>query len=549
MTVKEKHGNSFLIQGGILAAAGVICRLIGILRRIPLANIIGDSGNAFFSAANEIYIIVLMLSSYSLPAAVSKLVSDRLGRKEYKNAFRVFIGALAFATVFGAGAALLVFVFADTLAGRFMLEPLAVLPLKILSPTIFIVAIVGVFRGYFQGRSNMVPTALSQIIEQIFLVVSCLLGAKLMYGYGQKAGALLHNESLAPAYGAAGATIGTGVGALAALLFLILVYSLNYGQIRLQTVRDKRPYPEKYTRIARLIFITLLPMILNQVIYNISNVLDQSIFNHIMATKGVEDLNRVAWGVYSGKYRVLQTVPVAFASALGAASLPVISKLNGSGLRKNLRQKAKLAVRAAMLVVIPSTAGLIVLAKPVMALLFTTEVDLAANLLRIGGVCMIFLAMSSLTSSLLQGIDRLADPVRNAFGGLIVHLALIWLLVSVFNMGIYGVLISNIALSLVISVLNDLSLKKHLSFNIDLIKTFLLPGIASAIMGGVVALLYSLVSRLTGTMVSLLISIVAGVAVYVVCILLLGCAKREELMQMPGTKPLVKCFERFGIFK
>ena len=156
--------NSFLVQGMILAAASIVCRIIGLLYRSPLFDIIGKAGMGYYSVAYNIFNIILLISSFSIPLAVSKSISARLAKKEYINAQRIFYGALVYAAVVGGVAALVAWYGAPVFVGK---QQGAVLALRCISPTIFFSAILGVLRGYFQGHNTMIPTSVSQIIEQI----------------------------------------------------------------------------------------------------------------------------------------------------------------------------------------------------------------------------------------------------------------------------------------------------------------------------------------------------------------------------------------------
>ena len=164
---QKKSNGGFLIQGMILAAAGIITRLIGIAYRIPVNNILGDEGQGLYGCAFSIYNIALLLTSYSLPLAVSKLVSARVSKKEYKNAMRIFKSALIFALVVGAIVGIIIFTFSDFIAGDLYSQKYSAYALRVLAPGLFIVAVMGVLRGFFQGMGTMIPTALSQILEQI----------------------------------------------------------------------------------------------------------------------------------------------------------------------------------------------------------------------------------------------------------------------------------------------------------------------------------------------------------------------------------------------
>ena len=166
MSQRKKSNTSFLLQGSILAAASLLSRIIGMFYRLPVTNIIGDVGNDYYSCAFEIYNIFLLISSFSLPLAVSKLVSARISRGEKTNAFRIVKGAFVFAALSGSAAALIVYFGAEYITDL-LKAPMAVYALKVLSPTLVIVAILGVLRGYFQGLCSMVPSAISQVIQQI----------------------------------------------------------------------------------------------------------------------------------------------------------------------------------------------------------------------------------------------------------------------------------------------------------------------------------------------------------------------------------------------
>jgi len=184
----KKNEKNFLIQGSILAIAGVITKLIGAFYRIPLLNIIGTEGNGYYSVAFSIYSVALMLTSYSLPLAVSKLVSARVAIGEYKNANKIFRGAMTFALLAGGIVSLLVFFGADFIATTIMHLDMSAYALRVLAPCILIVALLGVLRGFFQGMGSMIPTAISQVIEQIVNAVVSIAGAYLLFNAGRAVG-------------------------------------------------------------------------------------------------------------------------------------------------------------------------------------------------------------------------------------------------------------------------------------------------------------------------------------------------------------------------
>ena len=238
---KKQKKDDFLMQGMILAIAMVMTKVIGVVYRIPLTNILGDEGNGFYGYAFEVYAMALMLSSLSLPTAVSKLVSARMAMGQRRNAFRVFLGSLLFSLAVGILISLIIFLGAGTIASDFMESPLSVYALRVLAVGLFIVALLGVLRGYFQGLGTMMPTAVSQIIEQIINAVVSIAGAGVLFKIGVSKGKESGEELLGPAYGAAGGTLGTVLGAFFALLFLLFCFYVFRGRIGgglLQTERE-----------------------------------------------------------------------------------------------------------------------------------------------------------------------------------------------------------------------------------------------------------------------------------------------------------------------
>ena len=434
----KKIRNGIVMQGSILAAAGLIARAIGIIRRIPLTNIIGDAGNGFYSAAYEIYAIILLLSSYSLPLAVSKMVAARVSRGQYRNAKKIFKASLLFSIVSGGTACLFVFIFADFLAGTVMSQPMSATALKVLAPTLLIVAVMGVFRGYFQGLGTMTPTAISQIVEQIFLVIFSLIFADIAFGRGQLYDNLMMSENYAPAQGAAGATLGCGIGALAGLLFLLMVYYVFRNNMHKAEQKDATRVNEDYAAIFRVLLLTIVPVILSSVAYNLCGVLDQSIFNHYMTGQGLGAQQTDIWGVYSGKYKVLTNLPIALASAMCSAIVPSLSGSFANNDIAGARSKVATAIRATMMVTIPSAVGLAVLGTPIVDMLFSGEVDLAGQMLLFGTLSIVFYALSTLGNGILQGIGKMYVPIINAAISLIVHLLSLWVMLYLKLMRISG---------------------------------------------------------------------------------------------------------------
>lgn len=545
---RRRSESNFIIQGSILAVTSVICRLIGIIYRIPLTNIIGNEGNGYYSCAFEVYSIMLLLSSYSLPVAVSKLVSARLAKGEKRNAYRIYKGALIFAGVAGITVSIITYFGADFLAGTLMSQPMSSLALKILAPTLVLSAIMGVLRGYFQGQGTMIPTVFSQIIEQIANAVVSVSAAFYLFSYGKKLDALLYTESYAPAYGAAGGTLGTGAGVLLGLLFLLLLALMYKQVINRQIRRDRTRYDESYSDIFKILLLTIIPVILSTAIYNINSIIDQGVFNKIMMIQGnaSSDVAEL-YGVFTGKYKLLTNVPLAIANALAASTVPTLSRALAEGNERVAVRKINTSIRFTMMVVIPCAVGLTVLASPILQLLFHDSSELPARLLQIGSISTVLYALSTLTNGILQGLNRMNVPVKNAVISLLLHLVALVVMLIVFKWGIYAVVFGNIIFALIMCILNGIAIRKTIDYEQEVRSTFVIPSIAAIFMGVAVFLIYFVLIKVVSNSISTLVAIIIGGMVYFILLITLKGVVREDLERIPKGEIIISIAEKFHL--
>ncbi len=539
---KGKRESNFVVQGSILAVAGIIVRLIGILYRVPMTNIIGDEGMGYYSTAFNVYNILLILSSYSLPLAVSKMVSARMAKGQYRNAVRVLKAALVYATVVGGIACFITWNFADFFATTAFNTPFCVYALKTLAPTIWIMAYLGVLRGFFQGHGTMIPTAISQIFEQVINAVISVVAAGVLFKIGLDSNRVYNTTGYPQAFGAAGGTIGTGAGALAALLFMLLLFSIYWPVVKRRKRRDRSRRTDSYGDISVTFLFTVVPVIISSAVYNINAVVDNSIMAYGMEALGRGKEFLSLWGIYNNKYMLLVHVPLAMANSLSSSLIP---SLSGAVARKEkgaVIAKTSLAIRFAMLIAIPSAVGLTVLSAPINNLLFKSGDNTEAiRMLITGSAAVIFLSMSTVTNAILQGINHMNVPVRNAFISLILHIGVLYLMLMVFKMGIYSMVFANIAFAVFMCILNAIAIRRYLNYRQEIVKTFLLPAVASAFMGAAAFGVYKGVtliikSNLLGT----IFAVLAAIAVYGVLLIKLRCVDEEELYSMPGGTKVIR---------
>lgn len=560
-----RKNNNFIMQAGILAMAGIITRIIGLLYRSPLHSVIGDLGMGYYQAAYTYYTIVLLISSYSIPSAISKVIAQKLGVKEYKNAHRIFKCSLAYVLVVGGIASLFLFFG----AGLFV-EETAVPVLRTLAPTIFLYGILGVLRGYFQAHKSMVQTSVSQILEQIANAVVSVGGAYLLIQAAEGAAAPADQTEAAVSMaadaatsmaasateaenvsravnGAIGSALGTGIGVLAALLFMLGIYGLNRGLIHNRIRRDRHKDVDSYGSILKMITAVVTPFILSTAVYNLSSSVNTKIYTDFYP--GLKELDLVGitarWGVFSGQALTISNIPIAFASAMASAMIPSVAQLIAAGDRDGTREKIGVAVKTTMFLSIPCGVGLFVLGKPVTALIFPSaraeSLELAGRALMALSLSVIFYALSTLNSSILQGLGKVNTPIMNAGIALAIQTAAAWGLLFYTNLDIYGIAIANTLYSGIMCVLNQAAVRRAVGYRQEIQKTFCIPLLASLFMGASAWAVYEGMYLLTQSMrISVIPAVLVAVAVYFVMLLAMRGVTKEELLGMPKGHLLVK---------
>lgn len=543
---KNKKKDSFILQAGILASAGIIVRIIGLLYNTPLVAIIGDEGFGYYNSAYYAYSIILLISSYSIPSAVSKVIAQRLATKEYRNAHRIFHCAFIYVLVVGGIASLFVF-----FGAGFLVEmESAVFPLRVLAPTIFFSGILGVLRGYFQAHRTMVQTSMSQIIEQIVNA-----GVSIGMAYVLVQMVADQDETTRASYGAAGGTIGTGAGVLAGLLFMVAVYALNKKTIHRRIERDTGHQDESYGDIFKMVFFVVTPFILSTGIYNINNFLDNTIYQKVMMNvKQIgeaavsTDLSAVAKGTK------IANIPIAMASAMATALIPGISSDFVQGNLDGVKNKIAKSVKVTMLISIPAAVGIGVLAKPVMMVIFhqPQSLEIASTLLSCMAVTVILYALSTLTQAILQSVGRMKTPIVNASVAVVVH-AVVMIMMMVYldeRYCLYYYVFSTVLYAFILCLLNQISVHRFLKYRQEIDKTFLRPFFASIIMGAVAFGVYQGIYYLCRiNIISLLVAVAVGCAIYFIMVIRWNAVSEEEMRSMPKGYLLIHIAKKTGIMR
>ena len=463
----------------------------------------------------------------------------------------------------------MLFLGADVLAaGR------AATVLRFFAPTIFVFEFLGVLRGYFQAQRTMVPSSVSQILEQVFNAIVSVGAAYILTGI-----AGTQDMSKRAVYGAIGSALGTGSGVLVALLFMLHIYLFNRKEIHKRIDSDQHEVlPDK--KIYSMIILIVTPFILSTAIYNLSSSLNATLFSRILMYVRHVDEAQVAsmYGIYARKAKVITSLPIALASAAASAMLPEVSALLAKGDKEKASETISKVTKVILLIAIPSAVGLFVLAKPFIMILFPQRASIgeAAYLLQILAITVVFYSLSTISNAVLQGIGRVNTPVVNAFLALIVQTVVLSALLVFTDLGGAALCIVTIVYSLLMCILNSMSLKKSITTSNNFKKTYVLPGIAAVVMGAFAYLSYVLVSFIAysigriqsiGTvaaelkfadymytnyfvnLVSAMVAMVVAVIVYFVMLVKIGGASESEIRRIPKAYLLVNVMKKLKIMK
>ena len=536
--------NALVKNASFLMMATLISRIIGLLYRSPLNAILGNVGLGYYGYANNVYVILLLISSYSIPMAVSKVISERLALKQYRNAQKVFYGALLYAAAVGGAAALVAF-----FLGKYLLptnQQEALLALRMLAPTIFLSAILGVMRGFFQAHSTMMPTSISQVLEQIANAIVSVGAAWLLiesFGTDEKSRAI---------YGAAGGTLGTGAGVFVGLLFMGFVYYINRKMLKRKIASDRHTQEESLGNVMKIIFLMVTPIIFNTFVYNASGYLDSKIFSDILNMKKVAaETVSSQWGEYSNSYLTLINIPLALSSATSSAMMPEIASRYITKQFDSANRKINEGIQLTMFLCIPAAVGLAVLGFPIVGILFPRSTDLSGQLLMAGAVTVVFSALSTITNGVLQAIGQPKLPLRNSAISLILNVITVAVCAYFFpQMGVFSVLLASLVFAVCMCVLNAMSLRKYLGHKNDFINGYGKPFLAAAGMGVTAWIVYYGLHLLIPVRILCLgVAMVCALIVYLILYVIITKTTEEQMRKFPMGNYIVRVLRMIRVFR
>jgi stage V sporulation protein B len=556
-TVRQPVRGTFVQQAAILALAGIVSRILGFVLRIPLTNVLGDEGIGIYGDGHLIFNFFIVISM-GLPLAISKLTRERMAVGRRDEAHRIFKTALLCSFLLGFGGSMILW-FGASYFADLIKNPRSYYTLLALSPAVTIVAVMAVFRGYFQGAGTMAATALSQFVEQVFNLIFSIV---LMFAFMD---IVLPEENRffgdILALGAAGGHVGTLIGAAAGLLVIALLYVVVRPTIlrSVQSAREKAKFSSSRKRrevksfdIVKALVITTIPFILATAVYSLSNFIDSAIVKNRLMHSGMEESEAVAmFGIYTGKYVTITTFPIAVSMALAVALIPSLagsrskSEAGVAGAAGAVQDKIGMALKVSMIVSFPAAIGIGVLAGPILHMLFPNAPD-GAGLLFFGAPAVIFVAVTHVAAGALQGTGYIIIPVIAAVAGVLLKIPLNYILCAIPAINVYGAIISTTVCYLLAGGINLWWTMKLTGARIR-VSIFLRPLFAGVGMGLTAYAAYHVVyvfapSNFFATVTAIFVGFVS----YIYYMVLLNGFNRRDLGLFPGGARLAGGLMRRG---
>ncbi len=530
--MEKKKGKTLVQQGLILVVASVLVRIFGFLYRIPLTAMIGDEGNAIYSASFNIYTFFILISSAAMPAVIGKLISERNAKGEYGNSHKVFRYALLISTTMGFLSMCLLF-FGASWFEEFSRAEGSVYSIKVLSPTVFVVSILAVYRGYFQGMKNTVPTAISQVLEQMINAIVSVVAAYILV-------------QVSVAHGAAGGTIGTFAGATTGFLVITIIYLRH----RKAIVERAKLYPvdESGFKITSEIVKTAFPIIIGTTIFSITNIIDMRMSLGRLMDIGYTEHDALAlYGQLAGKYTVITNLPISIATAFATVMIPNLAEMRVKKDNKKLKESINLAVKVVMIITIPASIGVGILSDEILMFLYPAYPE-GGKLLLFGAINIIIVSYNQILTGILQGSGRMYLPIISAIFGIVIKIVTNYVLIGIPSINILGAVFGTMLCYTVLSTLNYRFVVKQVNVRIDFKFAIIQPLIAGIVMGVIVFCVnYGLFAITNSNNISLLISIFIGIAVYFIMLIKIGALTEDDLTKIPKGNRLLKLLKKINL--
>ena len=543
--VKKKKQTSFMKNVLMLMVAQVAIKILGFLYRLVIINIegFGDTGNGYYSTGYQIYSLLLTLSSVGIPTVISKLVSERVAIGDHKGAHKIFKTALKTFTTIGIVMSLGLFFGADFIAKNVINVEGVKYTLMVLAPAIMFVAAGAVLRGYFAGLGTMKASSISQALEQFF---NCVLTITFVY-------ALIGKE---PYIMAAGGNLSTTLAILISFSYLIVFYKKNIKEWREESDDVVITTKEENKKMVKMIIATAIPLTVGSVISVVTSFIDtvtvsnciQIAYSGILKSKILLEKEAMRLTGILSKVDTLVNLPLAVNLSFYSALIPEITAAISKKDFKSASKKISFSISSSLLILIPCAIGFIVLADPILKMLYPNASD-GAHILQIAAVTMVFVGINHTIQGSLFGLGKMYTPALALLIGCVIKIGLNLVLITNPNINIYGAVISSFICQFVVFMIVYITMKRNIKVKFEPVKHIVKPLLAGLIMGAVIFFINYLFNGVIRNSILTIINIMIGAVVYLISVFALKILSKDEILMLPKGEKIYNLLVKLKFYK
>lgn len=542
---EKKKKNTFAKNVLMLMFSQVLIKLLGLIYRLAITNVkgFGDVGNGYYSAGYQVYAVLLIISSQGIPGAVSKLVSNKVAKGKYNEAHRVFKVSMVVFGIIGFIASLLLLLSANFVSSKILNVPDVSYVLKVLSPAIFFVCVSAVIRGYFAGLGTMKASSVSQALEQFF---NCVLTITFVY-------ALIGKE---PYIMAAGGNLSTTLAILISFSYLIVFYKKNIKEWREESDDVVITTKEENKKMAKMIIATAIPLTVGSVISVVTSFIDtvtvsnciQIAYSGILKSKILLEKEAMRLTGILSKVDTLVNLPLAVNLSFYSALIPEITAAISKKDFKSASKKISFSISSSLLILIPCAIGFIVLADPILKMLYPNASD-GAHILQIAAVTMVFVGINHTIQGSLFGLGKMYTPALALLIGCVIKIGLNLVLITNPNINIYGAVISSFICQFVVFMIVYITMKRNIKVKFEPVKHIIKPLLAGLIMGSVIFFINYLFNGVIRNSILTIINIMIGAVVYLISVFALKILSKDEILMLPKGEKIYNLLVKLKFYK
>ncbi len=502
-----------------LLVSQVFVKVFGLVYKLYLANKagFGDVGNAIYNSGYQIYALLLTISSIGVPNAVAKIIAEN--KSDKKKTAEILKGALIVFSIVGVIGSLILFFASGFISNKLLNIIEAKKSIIALSPAIFNVCIISVFRGYYNGINKINITAKSQTVEQIFKTVFTIVLVEIAYVVS------MSNTEIMAAFANFATTLAT-------MLSLIYLYNKN----DLKNVKANFKF-----KSAIKILCVSIPISLSSILSSLNRNIDSvTIVRYLRRFIG-ENNAKVQYGILSGKVDVIANVPISFIIAIATTIIPKISELKINNEYSKIKKITEQYIVTVILIMLPCIVYLMFFSDEILELLFKNA---SGNLLlRLSSISIIFIALEQVIHSVLQGIGKIFVPMMSLTLGIILKIFLNIKFLNVapgesFFAGINGVCFATVCCHALACTISFIILEKNLKINFNFFKIILKPIIASCIMALCLYYAYNFLKRIIFKKVAIILASIFAGLTYIILIFSFKILSKTEV-------PIIKLWPNY----